>query len=172
MSSKNPFTTAENGEQSGKTKSVQKPEQRENQQPNGRDQPPKQQDRSVDLERVEELEKEIEELRDRVEEAEPPEPDFGCANPSCEGFAVEEVEPAHVVTRKKLIGSSTCPKVLNCPRCGESMKCSDLLSVEEQKARYGSMPPISNNKSAGRALREKFEENGQGDVLEEADSKQ
>ena len=172
MSSKNPFTAVENDEQSEKAKPAQKLEQRENQRSNGRDQPPKQQGGSTDLERVEELEKEVEELRDRVEEAEPPEPDFDCKNPSCEGFAVEEVEPGHIVTRSKLIGSSTCPKVLNCPRCGESMKCSDLLSKDEQKGRFGQKPPISNNKSAGRALREKFDEKDRGEVLEEADSKQ
>jgi hypothetical protein len=167
MSSKNPFTAAEKGEQSGKKQA----NQQTNPQPVEGGQSPQQPVESADPERVDELEKELEDLRDRVEDAEPPVPDFDCSNDSCEGFAVEEIQPGHIVTKNKLIGSSTFPKMVYCPRCGERMKCSELFSKEEQKGRFGQKPPISNNKSAGRALREVVEKEDREEVLEKADSK-
>lgn len=168
MSSKNPFTAAENGEQSGKKQA----NQQTNQQAVEGGQSPQQGAQSVGVDRVEELEKEVEKLRDRVEEAEPPEPDLECSNGSCEGFAFEEVQPGHIVTRGKLIGSSTLPKLVYCPRCGERMSTSDLYSKSEQKTRGGEKPLFSNDKAAGRAMREEMEKEGRKQVLEKADSEE
>lgn len=167
MSSKNPFTAAENGEQSGKKQAGQQTSQRSG----GSDQPPQQGVQSADLERVEELEEEVEELRERVEEAESPEPDYECANSYCEGFALEEASAENFVTKKYLFGADNLPHVVICPRCGEEMESSDVVPKEEQQAKYSSIPKISSNDNAGREIRDRLNSEDRAEVLEEAESK-
>jgi len=151
------LTAEGDGEQSGSTETAQQADR----QTSGFNQPTQQRGETVDPDRVDELEKEVEELRERLEDSEPPEPDFECANADCEGFAIEELEPEHVKTQKKIGASNTVPKVIICPRCGEKMKCSELVD--------GSI--FTTNEMAGKEIRDRFEEHDCGEVLEEADSK-
>jgi hypothetical protein len=123
---------------------------------------------------VSELKDEIRDLREEVEklhgeeEDEPPEPDFECTGDGCDGFAVEEAEAEHVTTKKSLLGENTRPVEVECPRCGEEMEVQQFVPKEEQVSSAGDTPLIANQSAAGRAVRERFQEEDREEVLEEA----
>lgn len=159
MSKSNPFTTAEDGEESS-TESNQESSQ------SGEEE-------AADTE-IAELKKEIQELRGEVKELhdetepEPPEPEYECDGEECDGFAVEEVEAEHVTTRSPMFKSSKMPETVECPRCGEEMSPDAFVPKEEQQTRFGGKPLQSNSKAAGRTLEQRFEEEGREAVLERA----
>ena len=173
MSKRNPFKTAEGDERDSQREAPQRePAEREREQ----------WERSEEYERnrreeVADLKDEIRGLRSEVrklhgeeepEEEDRPEPDFECSGEECDGWAVEEIELEHVTTKKKLIGSSTRPVAVECPRCGEEMEAQEFVPEGERKSSVGEF--VGQQAPAGRALRDRFEEADRREVLEEAES--
>lgn len=164
MSSNNPLKT------------VESPEKQREESPGEPTEPR----RNVDPARVEELENQVSELEEQLAgvegegeetEEEEPEPDYECSGEDCEGFAVEEIEPDHVTTQKRLVSGNDLPKRLKCPHCGEDDSVKKVVPKEEQKTPGGGGSPVMSSKvCAGRKVREDFQEAGQEDVLKEADS--
>lgn len=120
------------------------------------------------------MKRELRELRDEVKELrgamepEPPEPEYECSGGECEGFALEEVGAEEVTTKSSLLGNSTRPERVGCPRCGEEMSVEEFVPKEEQQTRGGTKPLVSNRSSAERGLEQRFEEEGRKNVLRRA----
>lgn len=132
----------------------------------------------VDPARVEELEEQVTVLEEQLAEVESeeaeeskPEPDYTCTGEACEGFAVEEIEPEHVTTQKTLLGDDNRPKRVTCPHCGEEIRAQKLVPKGEQRTEGGGTPLMSNDKAAGKKIRDDFENAEREDVLEEAESR-
>lgn len=175
MNKRNPFKTAEGDESTDQREAPQRePAQREREQ----------QERNKGYERgrrreMADLKDEIRDLRSEMRklyreegpgEEDRPEPDFECTGEGCDGWAVEETEPEHVTTKKKLIGENTRPVAVECPRCGEQMQVRDFVEKADQKSGAGGTPLVANQSAAGRAVQERFEEADRREVLEEAES--
>jgi hypothetical protein len=159
MSSNNPLKTVESPEKQREESPGEPPEPR----------------RNVDPARVEELEDQVAALEEQLAgvegdgedaEEEKPEPDYKCSGEDCEGFAAEEPEPEHVTTRKD---DGDRPKKVECPRCGEKHQVKKIVPKKEQRAMLGLPVVKSNDKAAGKKVREDFENAGRKDVLEEAE---
>jgi len=160
MSSSNPFKSVESHEE--------QPEETPEPSP------------AVDPARVEELEEQVTMLEEQLAEAraesddggEPkPDPDYECSGENCDGFAVEEIEPENVTTQKTLTGDNNSPKRVECPNCGETVRSKEIVPKGEQKTKGGGSPVISNDRAAGKKVREDFEDAEREDVLEEAESR-
>ena len=167
MSSNSPFKSVESSEEPSEESSEEPPEPK-----------PAEPRAAVDPARVEELEQQVTTLEEKLAEAEgedgeesKPDPDYDCSGEDCEGFAVEEIESEHVTTEKKILNDNNRPMRLECPHCGEEVSVKRVVPKGEQKTAGGGSPVVSNKESAGRKVREDFEEAGKEDVLDEADSR-
>jgi hypothetical protein len=167
MSSNSPFKSVESSEEPPEESSEEPPEPK-----------PAEPRAAVDPARVEELEQQVTTLEEKLAEAEgedgeesEPDPDYDCSGEDCEGFAVEEIESEHVTTEKKILNDNNRPMRLECPHCGEEVSVKRVVPKGEQKTTGGGSPVVSNKESAGRKVREDFEEADQEDVLDEADSR-